>query len=165
MGLSSSLAFVVLQVFPSIAFSNSLANSALAFTLTHSYYSSYAVHLKKVMQLSKPIYPMCDNHIHVASSELKMIPQDGLLHYDYQILTQLDDISIILRPGSVSMGPFRFPIQMTISSHCHMGAEKWAFGNCKRDQVFHSKMVITDRLSCSNSIVMRSGWGKCVLER
>lgn len=67
---------------------------------------------------------MCNNHIHVASSELKMIPQDGLSHYHYQILTQLDDILKILRPSSVAMGLFRFPIQMTLSFHCKIGAEK-----------------------------------------
>jgi len=56
-----------------------------------------------------------------------------------------------LRPRSVAMGPFRFLIQMTVSFHCQMGEEKWAFGNCKRDQPFHFKMVITDRLPCSNT--------------
>jgi len=38
-----------------------------------------------------------------------------------------------LRPYSVAMGPFRFPIQMTVSFHCKMGEEKWAFSNRKRD--------------------------------
>ena len=48
------------------------------------------------MQLTKLIYPVCDNHIHVASSDLKMIPGAALPYCDYQILPQLSDILIIL---------------------------------------------------------------------
>jgi len=46
------------------------------------------------------------------------------------------------------MGPFRCPMQVTVSIRCEIGEEKWEFGNYKRlwYQPFHFKMVTTDWL-------------------